>query len=106
MRIPRQNFPPGDESVTSSARPGSKPEEKKSPLLKFLKVMEFTGFLPVTWLPATPEMGEEQQQQVFVKVTFGKTLIVSFVDFLVVLGKLFIDFFNGCSGFHGTIEQN
>ena len=99
MRIPRQNFPPGDESVTSSARPGSKPELTKSPLLKFLKVMEFTGFLPVTWLPAKPE---EQQQQVFVKVTFGKTLIVSFVDFLVVLGKLFIDFFNGCSRFQST----
>ena len=90
--------------MASSARPGSKPELTKSPLLKFLKVMEFTGFLPVMWLPAKPEVGEEQQ--VFVKVTFGKTLIVSFVDFLVVLGKLFIDFFNGCSGFQGTIEQN
>ena len=76
----------GDESMTSSARSGSLPEEKKSTLVKFLKVMEFTGFLPVTWLPANPEVAEEQR--VFVRVTFAKTLIVCFVDLLVVLGNL------------------
>ena len=76
--------------MTSSASPGSKPAQTKSTLVKFLKVMELSGFLPVAWLQLKPEVAEDQQ--VFVKVTFGKTLFVCFVDFLVVMGDLLQSF--------------
>jgi hypothetical protein len=58
---------------------------KKSPLLKFLRAMELTGFLPINWIEM--ESDEDGSKTTGVRVTLAKTLFVLVIDFAVVLGQ-------------------
>ena len=66
------------------------PKPKRPPLTKFLKLMEYSGFLPVTWINEELDESVDETKRIFLKVTIWKTLLVCAVDFLVVMGEILI----------------
>jgi hypothetical protein len=52
--------------------------------------MEYSGFLPVTWINEEVDESADETEKIYLKVTIWKTLLVCAIDFLVVMGEIFI----------------